>query len=53
MLAARAGGLREAVEAAQAGAAPRAQPETLLARIRAFFGLEGLDPGQKAAGGAL
>ncbi|MBI4206352.1 MAG: mechanosensitive ion channel [Betaproteobacteria bacterium] len=41
VLAARASGLRHAVEDAQAeAAAARTRPETLLQRIRAFFGLE-------------
>ena len=41
VLAAREGGLRHAAEeSAAAGAAARARPETLLRRIRAFFGIE-------------
>jgi CRP-like cAMP-binding protein len=51
VLAARSGGLRQALEEAQAGAAGRLRPETLLERIRAFFGLERHDEGQTAAGG--
>jgi small-conductance mechanosensitive channel/CRP-like cAMP-binding protein len=52
VLASRLGGLRHAAEEAQAqAAAARLRPESLLARIRAFFGLAGVDAGQGAAGG--
>jgi hypothetical protein len=47
VLAARAGGLRHAAEEAQAeAAAARLQSESLLERIRGFFGME-----RSAAGG--
>ena len=41
MLAARAGGLKQTVEEAEAAAAAaKLQPDSLLERVRAFFGLE-------------
>jgi small-conductance mechanosensitive channel/CRP-like cAMP-binding protein len=53
VLAARAGGLRQALEEAQAAAAAaRLQPETLLARIRAFFGIA-TPPSSPAVSAAL
>ena len=40
VLAARTSGLRQALEQAHTDAAPRVHPDTLLARIRTFFGLD-------------
>ena len=47
MLAARESGLRSSLEAARAEAAAT-EPESMLARIRAFFGLERPVPGGAA-----
>jgi CRP-like cAMP-binding protein len=40
VLAARASGLRHALEEARPGNVPRLHPDSLLARIRGFFGLD-------------
>jgi len=50
VLAARAIGLRHVVEESEAAAAAaRLQPESLLARIRAFFGIDAGNPGSRRA----